>query len=82
MTPILVATFFLTLGLIYLGMRFVCWMKKKYGETEHWLIKVIESFECVQCREACMNHTKLIARAVLFSAFVTAVVALALLVAG
>jgi hypothetical protein len=82
MVPILVGTFFVTCIAIYLAMRFVCWMKKKYGETEHWLVKLIESFECVQCREACMNHTKLIARAILFGSFVTFVVFIVLLIAG
>lgn len=82
MVPILVVTFFASCFAIYGAMRLVCWAKKKYGQTEHWLIKLIESFECVQCREACMNHTKLIARAILFGSFVTFVVAIALLVAG
>jgi hypothetical protein len=82
MTPILVLTFVLSVFLIYGSMRFVCWAKKKYGQTEHWLIKLLESFECVQCREACMSHTKLIARCLLFSTGVTIIVAIVLFIAG
>ena len=62
---------------IYGAMRLVCYVKRKYCQAENWLCKVFEQFECVSCREACMNHRRLFIRSVLFALVMASVFMLA-----
>lgn len=80
MTPVLVATFFVLCFVLYALMMLVCIIKRKYCQAENVLCKVIEAVECAPCREACQNHSRLIVRAVMFSAAITFVAWIVLLI--
>ena len=70
---VVTAVFFTALAVIYGFMRLSCWLKKKYGEAENILFIAMTFFMCDSCRAACESHTKLVIRAVVFAALVTAV---------
>jgi len=60
-------------AVIYGAMRLVCFIKRKYCQAENLLCKVFEQFECVSCREACMDHRRLFIRSVLFAVVIAGV---------
>ena len=72
-----VVAFLVAFAVIYGLMHLVCYLKKKYCQAENWLCKFFETFECVSCREACVNHLKLLIRAALFAFVVAATFTLA-----
>ena len=59
--------------LVYGAMRLACYIKQKYCQAENVLCKVLETFECVSCRESCTNHLKLLIRSVLFALLLASV---------
>jgi hypothetical protein len=61
---------------IYGLMRLSCVLKRKYREAENFIFRALTFFMCASCREACESHTKLLIRAVMFAAVITAVVAI------
>jgi hypothetical protein len=60
--------------LIYGLMRLSCFLKRKYREAENFVFRALTFFMCESCREACENTTKLLIRAVMFAAVITAVI--------
>src|SRR5512135_2493625 len=44
----------------------ICWAKKTYTQTENLIIRLIEYFECEDCKKSCEDHRKLVRRALLW----------------
>jgi len=74
----IVIIFFVLFAVIYTLMRFSCYVKRKYSQTENWFYKRVTLFMnlCEDCKKACESHTKLVIRAAFFSAVLTIVIAI------
>jgi len=68
---LIVVVFAAIVGLMYLS----CYLKRKYAQAEHWIYRALTFFMCESCKEACESHTKLLFRALLFTAVIVGVVA-------
>lgn len=79
---LLALVFGVAFGTIYGLMRLSCLLKKEYLRAESWTYKLLTFFMCESCKEACESHTKLVFRALLFSAVIAAVVGLTKYFAG
>lgn len=74
--------FGIAFGVIYTLMHLSCFLKRKYLRAESWIYKLLTFFMCESCKEACESHTKLIFRALLFSAIIAVAVGLTKYFAG
>ena len=59
---------------IYLLMHVVCWLKQGYCKGETFICRVIEFFECEECKRSCDDRKKMVRRAFLFALVITTVI--------
>lgn len=71
---------FVVLTILIIGFfKLSCFVKRKYKDTENSVYRLLTSFMCESCREACERPLKLVLRAIMFAFIITLVAGLIVL---